>query len=340
MIVLSASIMMTFYSIIMQWPNLGEIVKVSMAMGIFTQSVFKGILNIANGEVFGKLLVDVEKMYKLMEKVDDKREKVLRKCIKLSELVFKIMSTGYCGAVSIYLTYPLFALFYLDQQTLMFPFYCPFVDHTTTNGFIVNSIIHGIFIIYTLLFHNFFDSVFAHFVMQVIAKVEFLKIDLDEFKEFIVNEDLKKPEVQTKISQQLRKIIMSQKELDSYIGNLGNFFLIPCFVTVASSVFSVCISLVLLIIINWFLAYGSTFALSGQLFINFCYGAIIYHQLQVLNNHFYDFPWYLLSASERKSLALMIMKTHQPINLELVFIGPLNMETFTTVSKIVYLKTN
>lgn len=337
-IVLSASILMTIYSICAQWPNVAGVIKVSMALGIFTQSTVKGILNIVNGDVFTKLLADVENMYENMEIIDEKREKLLQKCIKLSQFVFRIMSLGYCGAVSVYLIYPFFALLYLEEQTLMFPFYCPFVDHSSTRGFIVNSIIHGIFIIYTLLFHNFFDSIFAHFVMQVIAKVELLKIDLDSFQEYLLNADRKNPEVQENIKRELRNIIKSQKEVDLYIENLGDFFLFPSLVTVASSIFSVCISLVCLIIINWFLAYGSTFALSGQLFINFCYGTIVYHQLTVLNKHFYDFPWYLLDAADQKAFILMITKTHRPINLELLFIGPFHMETFTKVNFILILK--
>lgn len=325
------AIIMTAYSINMEWSSLSKVVEVSMGIGIFTQTISKAILISINAGSLKKLQLDVQKMYKAMETVDEKREKVLAKSIKYCELIFKALFLIDSSAVVIFLAYPVIALIFLDNWPLMFPFYCPFVDHQTVAGFIINSIIHAILIVYTLLLHTPFDSIFALYVMQVVAKVELLKLDFEEFKELVLNSELENSKVQKEIKKSLRNIILSQKELNLYIQNIGEYFIMPCFVTVTSSVFSICIALVLMLVINWVLAYGLTWALSGQLFIYFLYGSIIHHYLNVLGDQIYDFPWYLLNVPEQKMFRLMIMMTQRPLNLELTFIGPLNMETFNKV---------
>lgn len=323
------AIIMTAFSIVHEWPNKTEIVKVSMGIGIFTQSIVKAFLMVYHGESFEVLKLDVEKMFKLIEIKDEKRRKVLRESVKTCETIFKILFVVDTSAVVTFFIYPAIALVFLKTQYLMFPFYFPFVDRTTQTGFLFNSVIHGILLVYTLLFHNSFDTIFSLYVMQVITKVKLIKIEFEELQEKI---EARKNVDRQEIKQKLRNIIIQQQELDAYVEKLSEFYLKPCFVTSVTSIFSICLALVLMIIVNWVLAYGLAWALSGQLFVYFLFGTIIYHQFEVLNRHISNTPWYLLDTVEQRFINMMILKTQRPLNLEMVFIGVLNMETFTNVS--------
>lgn len=327
------AIIMTGYSIFSELPNKLEVVKVSMGIGIFTQTIAKAVLVIIKGETFETLRDDIEKMYKTMEKLDNKRRMVLTKCVYRCSILFKILFVVDASATFIFLVYPVLALIFMEKLTLMFPFYCPFIDRHTAAGFIVNAAIHGILLVYTLLFHNSFDSIFALIVLQVVTKVEFLKMDFAEVQDFVLTTQLKLPSEQMLMKKKLRDLIIAYKAVDAYIEGIGDFFLMPCFVTVTTSVFSICVALVLIMIVKWELAYGLTWALSGQLFIYFVYGTIIYHQVQIVNDCIWNFPWYLLNIPNQKSYQLMMLKAQRPINLEIKFIGRLEMETFKDVKK-------
>lgn len=332
-IALLFAIIMTGCSISFEWPNKLEVVKVSMGIGIFTQTIAKAIFVIMNGETFETLRVDIEKMYKTMEKLDNKRREILTKCTRRCRILFKILFAVDASATFIFLVYPVVALIFMEKLTLMFPFYCPFIDRHTAAGFIINATIHGVLLVYTLLFHNSFDSIFALIVLQVVTKVEFLKMDFAEAQDFVLTTQLKLPSEQKQMKKKLRDLIVTCKTVDTYIDGIGDFFLMPCFATVTTSVFSICVALILIMIVRWELAYGLTWALSGQLFIYFVYGTIVYHQVQIVNDCIWNFPWYQLNIIDQKSYQLMMLKAQRPINMEIIFIGPLEMETFKNVRK-------
>lgn len=335
----AVALIMTFYSIFNEWPVKTEIFKVSMGVGIFTQTIVKGFLIIHNRDTFEKLIDDIKEMYEKLEKAGKKRKAILEKCIRNCDILFKILFVVDTSAVVIFFAYPVISLCFFNERYLMLPFYSPLIDRHSDIGFVVNSILHGVLLVYTLLLHNSFDSIFAIFVLQVTAKVELLKIDLEEFKAYLLIADTDKLEVQKQIGKKYRSIIVLQENLDAYINYLSDFYSIPCFITVSTSVFSICIALILMLIVNWVLAYGLTWALSGQLFAYFVFGTVVQNQIQALNAEIWNFPWYLLKVQEQKTLCLMILQTQRPLKLEMIFIGPLNMETFSNVSDLNFLRT-
>lgn len=328
------SCIMTAHSIGSEWPNKLEVVKVSVGIGIFTQSMVKSILIIANGDKFEKIRINIEEMYKTMEKVDNKRKAILSKCIRHCSLVFKILFSVDASAVLVFFVYPVIALVFMEERFMLFPFYCPLVDRHSALGFAVNSTIQGVLLMYTLLLHTPFDSIFAFVVLQVVAKREFLKADFDELQDFVLTTQLKLPGDQKKMKKKLRELILAHKAFDSYIDDVGNFYIGPCFTTVSTSVFSICVALILIMVVRWPLAYGLTWALSGQLFVYFVYGTIIYQQVELVNECVWNFPWFMLSTVDQKSYQLLMVKAQRPINLEIKFIGRLDMETFKDVSGI------
>lgn len=328
------AIFMTVCSILSEWPDRREVVKVSMGIGIFVQSLVKPVLSIVGGKSFGRLSNDVAEMYKKNELRDEKRRNVLNESVKNCDMIFKILFFIDASAVLIFFIYPMVVLFAVNKQNPMLPFYFPYIDRKSSTSFIVNSTIHGVLLVYTLLFHNSFDSIFTLFVMQVATKVKLMKIDFDELQEYLERSKLilNEPETKLEIRRKLRSIIILQQELDSYIENLSEFFIKPCFVTSTTSIFSICIALVLMLMVKWVMSYGLVYALLGQLFVYFLYGTLVHHQIELLHNHIANFAWHLLDVAEQKSVAFMISKTQRPLSLEMMFIGRLTMETFTNVS--------
>lgn len=326
------AIVMTVNSLYLESPNKFEILKVSLGAGTIIQTMVKMCVIIAKGETYVKLRANIEKMYKSMEKVDAKRKALLEKCIKSCTLLVKILFFIDGAAVFLFLCIPIIKLLYVKEHLMIFPFYCPFVDHNSNIGYVINSIIHEFIVYYSFVFHVAFDSSFGLVVLQVAAKRHFLIMDFDDVEHFVVNTNLKMPVEQIQMRKKLRDLLISHKELCSYVKDIGDFYLIPCFLTITTSIASVCIGLILVIVIKWELGYGFAWIVMGQILICCVFGTIVYHQTVIINTRIWNFPWYLLNVSDQKSYLLMMLNAQQPINMEMKFIGRLDMETFTKVS--------
>lgn len=328
------AIIMTVSSVYSESPNNFEILKVSLGAGTIIQTMVKMYIVIAKGGNFIKLRTDIEKMYTLMEKVDVKRKAVLENCIKRCTLLAKILFFIDGSAVFLFIFIPILKLLYAKERLMIFPFYCPFIDHNSYSGYVINSIIHEFIVYFSFVFHVAFDSSFGLVVMQVVAKRRFLIMDFDDVEHFVLNTNLKMPVEQIQMRKKLRDLIISHKMLCSYIKDIGNFYLTPCFITISTSIGSICIGLILVIVIKWELGYGFAWIVMGQILICCVFGTIVYHQTIVISARIWNFPWYLLNVSDQKSYQLMMLNAQQPINMEMKFIGRLDMETFTNVSSV------
>jgi hypothetical protein len=253
-----------------------EIVTRSMGLGIFLQTFLKCLLIIIGADSYQQLITQLEMLYRSKDK---KTQEVMTKRINLCEKVYNIISVVNSSAVLIFIGYPWISLFFMNEPTLMFPFYIPFLDPHRYLGFISTSLFHSVLIIYTLLFHNAFDIAFINFTVHAMAMVDLIKIDYDELAEFAEKSKIDNEEDMKVIRQKLKNIVEAQKEFDSYIEKLNNVYEWPCFVTSSTSIYSICIALILIMIIKLPVAYGLCWALFGQLFCSYMNGEVINHQV-------------------------------------------------------------
>jgi hypothetical protein len=275
-------------------------------------------------------------MYRNFEIKGEKRKTVLNESISTCQKIFKLLLFIDASAVLVFLIYPAFSLLFLNEKHLMLPFYFPLISTNSSVGFILNSIIHGILLLYTLLFHNSFDSIFALYMMQFSTKVKLIKIEFDELQSYVVDTLTQMQKIDTAtnkiIGRKLREIAILQQELDLYAHNTSRFFLMPCFITATTSIFSICVALILMLKLKLVMSYGLVYALLGQLFVNFLFGSLVHHQFEILEFHIYDFPWYSLDVSNQKLIKHMLLRSQNPLKFNMAFIGNLTFDTFSNVS--------
>ncbi|XP_070502408.1 odorant receptor 30a-like [Chironomus tepperi] len=310
-----------------------DIVIRSMGLGIFTQTFLKCFLIIIGADSYQELIAQIEMLYRSKDK---KTQEVMIKKIHLCEQIYNIISVVNSSAVLIFIAYPWLSIFLMDEPTLMFPFYIPFLDPHHYLGFTATSLFHSVLIIYTLLFHNAFDIAFINFTVHAIAIVDLIKIDYDELTEFAENSRADNEHDMMIIRQKLKGIVQAQKEFDSYIDKLNNVYEWPCFVTSSTSIYSICIALILIMIIKLPVAYGLCWALFGQLFCSYMNGEVINHQYARLSRYLYELPWHKFRLAEQKMLVLMIQKAARPNLMNILFTGLLNLETFSTICNAIY----
>lgn len=324
-------VILTSYSIYSEWPNKLEVLKVSLGVGILIQTVVKATVVITKCNTIAKIRIEIEKMYEQMEKVDDKRKAILKDCIRQTIVLIKVILAIDAVAYLLYLFYPIVNLMFMEERSMMFPFYSPFIEQKSIKGYLFNSFLHEFIVFYSMVFHVPFDISFGLVAIQVAAKRQLLSSDFDDVEEFVLQFKLKSPIEQKKMTKMLRNLIISHKELDSFIEEIGNFYLIPCFATIITGIFSICVGLILVLVLKWELGYSYSWSVLGQILICCAYGRIVYDQTEILSDRIWSFPWYLLCGSERKLYQLLMLKAQRPINMEIQVIGPVNMETFKNV---------
>lgn len=256
------------------WPNYIEVFQSCMGIGILTQSALK-VLHIFHSSVtFQKLKDQVDDMYDHYKKADALRQKILMKSLRTSRLIFNILSIVDASAVLIFIAFPFCSYFIFNKIKLMFPFYWPFFNHKTVFGFFFNSISHAVIILFTLVLHTPFDCTFGLFVTQYVAMVELFKLEMRDFESHLLNANSGIDEMDA--MKKFRELIIRQKSLFEYIGNLGSYYRRPCFITSFTSIFSMCFGLILMVVMQEIVSYGLVWALFGQLFVYYLFGTTIY----------------------------------------------------------------
>lgn len=269
------AIISSFYSTYVA-ENGVDIIKRSFSLGIFTQTLMKAFLILYNANIYQQLIVDIETLYRSKNK---KTMAIMEKAVGKAKMIYNVITFVNSSAVIIFCLFPFIAIFILEQLNLMFPFFLPFVDPHSYPGYIVNSFFHTILIIYTLLFHNAFDIAFACFTIHATAIIDLIKLDFDELGEFAEKCEADNELDMKYVGQKLKEIIKAENEFDRYVEKMNKFYVWPCFFTSSTSIFSICIALVLIIIIRWPLAYGLCWALLGQIFAAYVNGEIVSHQV-------------------------------------------------------------
>lgn len=268
----------TFYSMYTAESGI-ELVKRSMGLGIFSQSILKCFLLIVGAAIYQDLNGQIEMLYRSKDK---KVQEVMTNKIDLCEKIYKVITVVNSSAVAIFLGYPLLKLALSGEFIMMFPYYLPYLDPETYFGFAFHYLTHSVLILHTLLFHNGFDIAFVCFTVHAVAIVDLIKIDYEELSELINESKLENTLDMKCIRLKMKDIIEAQRKFDSYVNKLTNLYKWPCFVTSSTSIFSICIALVMILIVKWPLAYGLCWALFGQLLAAYMNGEIINYQV----NHF------------------------------------------------------
>lgn len=269
------AIFSTFWSI-SQAENGIDIIKRSMGVGIFIQSLVKAHILVCGADTY-QILISRNKV--LYSSKDKQTREVMEKVITNCEIVYKIISIVNSSAVAIFVLFPFITIGFMNELNLMFPFFLPLLDQHSYVGFITNSLFHTILIIYTLLFHNAFDIAFICFTLTSVGIVDLIKIDYDELAELTLKCKVENYIDMKLIKQKLKQIIQAHKEFDEYVEELNKFYNWPCFATSSTSIFSICIATLLMLIVHWPLAYGLCWALFGQLFAAYINGEIVHHQV-------------------------------------------------------------
>lgn len=118
----------------------------------------------------------VELLYKNNARQEQSR--IIMTGLRTIELVAKLLSLMYAGAVFLFLMSPAYKFFFENERTLIFTIYFPLIDHKTTKGYVFTFLIQILLAFYALIGVSSFDVAFFTYSYHCAIFAETFHLDL------------------------------------------------------------------------------------------------------------------------------------------------------------------
>jgi hypothetical protein len=342
----------TFYSLFVtiSTSDFDAMIKIGFVVGIAVQGVPRLLVIIIWHKKIRCLFAKIELTYKMTSTA--KGCDVLAANLRVFRLVAKSVTIAYVVAACLYVAPP--ALYYIlyGKRILITEVYLPGVDHKTIFGFAVLTIFHLVGIVVAVVLTLSFDVMIICFSYFIVPLNKLLKIQLEEITEFLQNNDMKIVKNKLKFKKHFKEIILSHRFIQEYIQDCKDLLEFLFFVCICGDFISNTASLYLAVVMKWVGSYGILIVLICQVFYH-CFVGFIYQnqvsgrlkkclnfsfqnrtnlQNEELSDMIWNFPWNSLPLDIQKDFLFIMMNVAKSSEINLFYIGPLNLETFVTVS--------
>jgi hypothetical protein len=298
-----------------------------------------------------ELFVKIELTYKMTSTA--KGCDVLAANLRVFRLVGKCVTIAYIVAAALFISPPALYYIFYGKRILVTEIYVPGVDHKTISGFAFLTAIHSVTVAAAAILFLSFDVMIICFSYFILPLNKLLKIQLEELTEFLQNNDMKIARNKLKFKKHFKEIVLSHRFIQEYIQDCKDLFEFLFFVCICGAFVSNTSSLYLVIVMKWIASYGTLIVLICQVFYHCVVGFIYQSQVseiwkklsivtskkcikkfqnEELSDMIWNFPWYSLPLDLQKDFLFIMMNVARSSEINLFYIGPLNLETFVTVS--------
>lgn len=315
----------TFFNIITAWSDVLKCIQASVFFGVIIQSITKlSMLTFESHSIYGFTKSVITMM-------NNGKVSVVEDHLNNAKAVTRSLMIIYTLAVIFLMLYPLVMLIIWMKLVPVLPFLFPCTTIDSMSGFAINYIFHGLILISTWHIHGSYDVQFGFYAIMFRLKIDMMIIELDNFT-ILLNEHSKD------MIEKLKIIMIAQQDMHHYIKMFNKDFIAPCLITISACNASMLICLLLFVIIRWTAGLVIIMALMSQLLKSFICGTIIAIQMDRFLIALNSLPWQMMDMRTRKMFVVSIMMAQQlqRNSLNINFIGPLNMESFTKILRVFY----
>jgi hypothetical protein len=181
--------LLIIFSFFREYPEILEMLKCISMQGLAIANTYKIFFVCKYGEYFEGIVEKVDKLYKNNAKSDRNRSQKLLDCLKMCEIIRRVLAVLYCSASLMFVFIPIYSYIFAEKKVLVLPIYIPYVDENTTNGYTILFVFHMIAVVYTLIGVTWFDISFITFAYHMVAFVDILEMDLNVLREKLLQEN-------------------------------------------------------------------------------------------------------------------------------------------------------
>lgn len=137
----------------------------------------------------------------------------MEKNVALMNLVIKVVQFIYYSCIAIISIGPLINYYFNNEKTLILDLYIPLVDHTTTHGYLITSLMHTLLLPYGSIGLIICDLTFFVTCYQIRTMVGFLEVDLMDTKKIVQQSDFKFQKDCRKARKIIKEIIATHQNI-------------------------------------------------------------------------------------------------------------------------------
>lgn len=228
-------VMVHVYSInftILNWPNYRLIMRALSTYGfawqvckfvfflipflhyfslIYWQMIFKYMIFLNGLPQIQNLLEQITILHKTYSNGSGKRKEPLLWCIKIVNLISNVNYILFTSTTICYTIASLYFYFFMNIRELPMGMLIPFLDNSSLAVYFLNLIVQ-VFLVMQLavgIMTNF-DNVMILFLINAITYVDQYKLDLEDFGEYLENEERKDPK---EVKERLKIILLRHHEI-------------------------------------------------------------------------------------------------------------------------------
>uniref|UniRef100_A0A182FAV9 Uncharacterized protein n=1 Tax=Anopheles albimanus TaxID=7167 RepID=A0A182FAV9_ANOAL len=268
--------------------------------------------------------------YRMMLRQSERVRGVLCANVSLIFIVARVAGLAYLVLEIITMALPGLSSIFLTDRILPFGFFFPFVDPDTWPGYCWNYVFQTLIATYYWMITVASDIMTIFNLLTACGQLEVLMALIDE-----LNEDLAKDAPADAIRSKIIEITQLHQQHRAYLQRLVNFLNLYHLVAVGCSVLAMIISVMGLVLLDWYPGVAMVFLGSSQLFYICFLGTSLEIKTDALTEKVSAVSWNKLSVANMKHMKLVLSMTQKPKVL-VVATTPLNISAFVQIHKMIY----
>ncbi|XP_058447312.1 putative odorant receptor 71a [Malaya genurostris] len=323
--------LMSFYTLWVKrsdWQGIAEVLLVLLLVVQGTNKIWVGFVHKSR---YCQLFKDTAEIYAHFD-ADERNRPILKRTVDMLAFSLRAMVILYITAGVMMVLFVVLVTLITGEKFFCFTLFIPFVDHTTTVGYMITSGIHMILVVLWLNGYLASDTNFMANVMPIIGYSNSFRNEITNFNIFLKYQI--KDEKQ--IAEKLVHICQLHQMIVKYEINAIEHFKSGNVIQIGFQACTILATVFMGYIYQYLQGIAMMVAVLFEL-TQFCaLGTIITAKNEQMCRDIYDIDWHLLKKPQQHIVAFMLHQSQIPKDLTAGGFAPLNMTTYVQVLKTIY----
>ncbi|XP_053692350.1 putative odorant receptor 83c [Sabethes cyaneus] len=312
-----------------------KMLQIVVLFGIASQLIYKFFMAIEKKASLRALFDETkENIYCAFEKGTRKEKAAIEKTSRYLSIGWKILSVLYISSLFVFAIWPVYVYYTKNELVPLFFYEIPYVNIDEKTGYTLTMLFHVDIYILGLVGAVLADYGFIFVVFHSMLFVDLLVMNLTQLDDMLISENR---EANLNAIAEQWKICMKYHQITTeFLNTIEAVFGLSCLVQVFSCIFTMCDSMVILVLTDWYAAYCFLLVVFFELSIYFILGNLVELKIESLYENVTSLSWYRLSLSQQKEFLFVMARQQRPMILTIFGFAPLNFESYMTVLRALY----
>ncbi|XP_053692349.1 uncharacterized protein LOC128740809 [Sabethes cyaneus] len=247
-----------------------QVMQIVVIFGIATLLIFKFFLAIEKKPSLRILFETAEEnVYCAFDNGTPMERAAIAKTTRYLSIGFKILSGLYVSSLFVFGIWPVFVYYTRNELVPLFFYEIPYVNINENSGYILTLLFHVNIYLMGVLGTILSDYIFIFVAFQSMLLVDLLILNLKQLDDMLISENR---EANLDAIANQWKTCMKYHRITT---DIENIFGLACLVQVFCCVFTICDSMIVLVLTDWYAAYCFLLVIFVELSLYFILGNLV-----------------------------------------------------------------